>query len=48
MFLVTKSLEFLYSGFFVIMRLNSKDRTGSYHALVVLKRYRSATRLDNL
>nr|DAY90764.1 MAG TPA: protein of unknown function (DUF4431) [Caudoviricetes sp.]DAY97780.1 MAG TPA: protein of unknown function (DUF4431) [Caudoviricetes sp.] len=25
-----------------------KDRTGSYHAPVVLKRCRSATRLDNL
>ena len=25
----------------------SKDRTGCYHALVVLKRCRIATRLDN-
>nr|DAI45937.1 MAG TPA: hypothetical protein [Caudoviricetes sp.] len=26
----------------------SKDRTGSYHTLAVLKRCRIATRLDNL
>lgn len=43
-----KAIDKSMSGTYTGKNKLFKDRTGSYHALAVLKRCRSATRLDNL